>query len=154
RHTPDTGTQQATSTSSILLITAHSTEADMIPARLTKLLVLASLLIAAAVDASRCSSNTIECNTGGVCISISHVCASGKQCNDGSDEDPSICKNWKYRDSTCGNGNVYCRNRCVSISSACSSGSECPQSVNSHMCEMIQQRKLIVPIAPSNSMNI
>ncbi|KAK8735211.1 hypothetical protein OTU49_005561 [Cherax quadricarinatus] len=114
----------------------------MVPARVTKLLVLSSLLIAG-VEGSRCSSGQVECKTGGRCININYVCSSGNQCSDGSDEDPSICKFWKHTQQYCSSGNVYCNSGCYSFENACNRMSECP--VDSRICQIIKQRKLALP---------
>ncbi|KAK3878980.1 hypothetical protein Pcinc_016424 [Petrolisthes cinctipes] len=96
---------------------------------------------------ARCSSSQIECRDGSKCISYNQVCvpASGRHCNDGSDEDPEICKFWKYDDGLCGTnrGKFYDNLRFSGCHTAQVACQRFPTDLDERICKIVASGKLV-----------
>nr|XP_045604870.1 uncharacterized protein LOC123762400 [Procambarus clarkii] len=114
----------------------------MVHVGVLSLLGLAAMFLAG--TEARCSSTSqIECHANTQCIAITSVCDSGKQCSDGSDEDPYVCETWTRKSPQCSVGQIYCGG-CRLIADACKR-SDCNPRLNPRMCEMVKAGKLNLP---------
>ncbi|KAK4321833.1 hypothetical protein Pmani_007460 [Petrolisthes manimaculis] len=116
---------------------------------------LLTLLMFLGYSDARCNSNQIECRDGSRCIPYTDVCTSILNCNDGSDEDPEICKFWKY-DNECGSnrGKFYDRLRhsgCHTAKAACDMF---PTTLDNRICQIVASRKLVYIPPPQPGMNV
>ncbi|KAK3890518.1 hypothetical protein Pcinc_005536 [Petrolisthes cinctipes] len=107
------------------------------------ILLLVTILTFLRYSDARCNSNQIECRVGSRCVSYTQVCTSSRNCNDGSDEDPEICKFWEYDDSSCGrNRGKFYRGfgECLTAKDACR---RYPSSLDTRICKIVASGKLV-----------
>ncbi|KAK4328254.1 hypothetical protein Pmani_001372 [Petrolisthes manimaculis] len=114
------------------------------------ILLLVTILTFLRYSDARCNSNQIECRDGSRCIPYNQVCTNSRNCNDGSDEDPEICKFWKYDDNSCGGntGQFYDRlsySGCHTAQEACR---RFPSTLDERICKIVASRKLVYNTQP------
>ncbi|XP_068241915.1 uncharacterized protein [Palaemon carinicauda] len=92
-------------------------------------------------ESVKCSGDTIRCRDGSKSVKLEDVCRNGRQCSDGSDEDPRICSVWPSTHYNCNRGKVYCRNRCVNVCEFCLD-SNCRGQNDKVLCEIVNKGRL------------
>ncbi|XP_037786565.1 LOW QUALITY PROTEIN: uncharacterized protein LOC119582430 [Penaeus monodon] len=108
------------------------------------LLLVATTLSCLGTTWGACKGSTkIECRTKGQCIRMEHVCNGGRDCTDNSDEDPELCKIWKFKMDSCSNSRVSCRGNCYSFSRFCNK-KECFGNMHPRVCKMVKAKKFNV----------
>ncbi|XP_069988364.1 uncharacterized protein [Penaeus vannamei] len=105
------------------------------------LLLAATTLSCLGTTWAACKGSTkIECRTKGQCIRMEHVCNGGRDCTDNSDEDPDLCKIWKFKTDSCSNSRVSCKGSCYSFSRFCNR-KECSSKMHPRVCQMVKEKK-------------